>query len=189
MNMKRSKKRRRGDAIELFKLKDDEMSVYLVFRKFVKKLKLVFSEEKYILIVAFSTAIILFLYSFSLGLTTIPIFNVGVIRMTAVSILDVIFMFVFSLIAGVSIAFYLHSKGNVRGVCTLSGGIFAGYLTSFCPFCPVVFLTLFGASITLEFIASYFPILRMLSLTLLLLSLYLSTKNIKLERLGKKHGA
>jgi hypothetical protein len=109
--------------------------------------------------------------------------------MVSITVFDITFMFVFSLIAGIATAVYLYSKNSFKEICTLSGGIFTGYLTSFCPFCPIIFLALFGTSITLEFFAPYLPVLRVLSLTLLLLSLYWSTKNIKLERLGKKYGA
>ncbi|MFH8132126.1 MAG: hypothetical protein QW321_00785 [Candidatus Aenigmatarchaeota archaeon] len=147
--------------------------------KFVKKLKSVFSEKRYILITTFFTAIILFLYSFSMGLITIPIFNVESIRIVSITIFDIIYMVVFSLISGITIALYWYSKKSVKGVCTLSGGILAGFLTSICPSCPILLLALIGTYITLEFLAPYFPFLRILSLSLLLLSLYWLSKSIK----------
>lgn len=148
---------------------------------FIKKFKFVFREERYILIAAFSTAIILFLFSFFMGLITIPILNIATIRMLPVTFFDIIFMLVFSLIAGISIAFYSYVKRNAKGFCTISTGIFTGFLTSICPFCPIFLFAALGASITLEFLAPYFPFLRVLSLLLLLLSLYWLSKTIKLE--------
>lgn len=150
--------------------------------EFIKKLNLVFREKKYIFITIIFSVLIGFVYAILAELIPIPNLNSS-IRMIPFTSLDAIFLIVFPLIAGVTIAFYFYnSKNRAKGVCTTSSGIFLGLLTGVCPYCPIVLLLLIGMSISIQFLSPIFPYLRIISLSLLLVSLYWASKGIETKK-------
>lgn len=145
----------------------------------------------HILIGAIATLVIGLLYAFSMGLVSIPFLNIKNIRMVPVTPFDIMFLIVFSLMAGAVIAlhFYKSDKiksGELKETCAISGGVILGFLTSVCPFCPILIFLLFGVSVTLMFLSPYFTAFRILSLVLLGLSLYWLVNSIRKPRRHKK---
>ncbi len=147
-----------------------------------KKLGMVFAERKYVIIAAVAAAVFLLVYSIFAEMVPLPLPNYSPIRMEPITVFDIAFMAIFSGMAGVAVAAYWYSRSGAGGVCTLSGGVFLGFLTGFCPFCPIFIISLLGASVTLEFLAPYFPLLRAISMALLIASLYLLVKRVKARR-------
>lgn len=153
--------------------------------EFIKKLDIVFGEVRYISIAVVSSLLIGFLYAVLAEL--VPVYSIIAHRSIPFTLIEMVFMVVFSLLAGITIAFYFYSfKNRIKGICTTSSGVFFGLLTGVCPYCPVVLPLLIGVSISIEFLYPIFPYLRIISLSLLIVSLYWVSKGIKTKKRMEK---
>lgn len=134
-----------------------------------------------------SSAIVLAVEAFLMGMYILPIFNIRVDYMNPIINYDYIFIVFIALLFGLSISlFHLMKKGGALA-CSLSG--FAGFgtfITLLCPVCPLFIFAFFGLSGGLSFIsflAPYFWWVRLVAAIILLLSIVLIYRQIDAKKL------
>ncbi len=120
----------------------------------------------------------LLIYSFLYGLWIIPFLNFGIMRMSPVTFFDYLFIFLLSLITAsiVSLMKY-ESRQKMKSKSFASIGAAAvGFISTVCPICQGVTFIALGstiANIPLGPIIPYLGIIKLASVGLLLLALYL----------------
>ncbi len=147
----------------------------------MNKLIRVFTYKKYLYNALLIVILFLFLSGFSLGLYPLPIINFYSVRMTDITIIDITFAVILSILAAIALtlAQYISDKKKESKAFTCSyGGTFLGVLTIVCPFCPLLPFAIFGATVTLAALYPYLSILRFAAIVLLAYSIHLSSRRI-----------
>lgn len=144
----------------------------------------VLKKRKYALIAIAIFLLFGFLYSFFLGLIKIPIINIQLIRMLPINIFDIVFIFIFSIMISITFTLYIYKSKNkkidrIKETTTVSAGFVMGFITSMCPFCPLILFSLFGSSITLSFLAPYYSLFKFLSIALLGVAIFFVSGDIR----------
>jgi hypothetical protein len=117
-----------------------------------------------------------FLFS---GTVTAVIPNSFFRRMTQVTTLDYLFLFVTSLLVGIFVALHFFHKGN--RACTasaVSGGI-GGFVSFSCTVCNKFLVLALGTAGVLAFVEPYRPLIGLLGIGLLGFSVALKIKDIR----------
>lgn len=95
---------------------------------------------------------------------------------------NIFFSLVISLLAGIIVSMVVYMMRlnmlNTAGGASGGLGIISSFLAVFCVACSVPFLSLFGISISLIFLNDYLTEIKILSILLILLSLYLLNRQL-----------
>ena len=138
----------------------------------------------------FKTFLISFLlsfviYSFLYGLWIIPFIGFGISRMSEVTIIDYLFIFVVTLIVSILITLVKYEKlikiKSETKSFAVTGGTVAGLASAVCPVCQGVVLIALGSTIfniPLGPMIPYLGVLKIVTLGLLILALFLKTDSI-----------
>ncbi len=114
---------------------------------------------------------------FFFGIVTALIPNPWFTRMTEKTTLDYFFLIASSILLGSYISVHFYKKGLSKkcNLTALSGGV-GSFLAFSCPICNKLLLLLFGTTILLTYFEPYQPFLGFLSISLLIIALYLKIK-------------
>ncbi len=134
----------------------------------------------------FAVAFILsaILYSFLYGLWKIPAIEFGINRLSAVGILDYLYLILISALAG--LLFTLFKYGRMQSVKSGSalaggGGLFAGIVSTVCPACQGISIAALGgtvAALPLAFLVPYMGLIQFITIFILGFALYLKANSI-----------
>ena len=151
-----------------------------------KVIKNILSRRNYFILFA-STTILLFLIFYMLTLATTTDHSLSIFIMMnglGYAISTFFRLFVISLLFGVHASLFAYKiRRNIKGNKAISisggsGGFIAGLFGAGCPMCGSVIFALFGAPLALFFMPFKGLELRVLSILILSLSVYLISKNI-----------
>lgn len=123
-------------------------------------------------------------YSFLYGLWKIPVINFGINRDSIVGVLDYLFIFGISVLASLFIGLWRHEiKTNIQSnkIAGIFGGSTAGLLAGVCPACQSLGIVALGTTflnIPLAFLIPYLNILKIISIGLLILVVYIKADSI-----------
>ncbi len=121
-------------------------------------------------------------FSFLYGLFKIPLFNVGIIRMNPINFTDVFYIVLPSLILGLLIPLLKYKTHMIPTSSGVSGssGLFTGIIGTVCPVCQALTVIGFGSSLVLPlgFLVPYANYIRLFSLMLLGISLYVTAYSL-----------
>ena len=160
-----------------------------MFKKVIeskKTIKDILIRRNYFILFA-STAILLFLILYILTLATTTNQSLSIfIMMNGLdyAILTFFLLFIISLLFGIYISLFVYKirrnmKGRkVIGIFGGSSGLIAGIFGAGCPMCGSVIFALFGAPLALFFMPFKGLELRVLSILLLIISIYIISKSI-----------
>jgi len=124
------------------------------------------------------------IYTFLYGIWKIPIINFGINRLSAITFADYLFIIAITVLAAAFITLwkyerkhYVYSHSVVGGV----GGSIAGLVAGICPVCQSIGIVGLGATlfnIPTAFLSPYLGIIKVLSLGLLGLAVFLKADSI-----------
>jgi len=142
----------------------------------------ILKQRKYAKLSLVSIAAFGMLYSFLYGIWQIPILQVGIMRMSAITLVDVAYISIISVLAGLMVALlkYKTDSKSASGMAG-AGGIFAGAVSTVCPVCQAVTFMALGSSaaiIPLGFLIPYLWVLQIAAIFILGLSLYMVSNSI-----------
>ena len=139
-------------------------------------------QRKYTKIAAISILGFAVLYSFLYGLWQIPVLQIGFDRMTEVTLVDVTYVVLISVMSGLLVSLLRFKINEADGSKMVGiGGIFAGVVSTACPVCQGITFIALGstvAAIPLGFLIPYLWVLQIATIFILGLSLYLTSSNI-----------
>ncbi|MBI4010203.1 MAG: hypothetical protein HY361_03375 [Candidatus Aenigmarchaeota archaeon] len=125
-----------------------------------------------------ATLLLFVLFSFLYGIFRIPVIDFGIVRMTPISISDVVYLIVTVSLLGILITLLKYKTDAVsmkaKGSSGFSGFL-AGFIAAVCPVCQTLSVAAFGAtiaSIPTGFLLPYVDLIRLASLVLLSFGLY-----------------
>lgn len=153
----------------------------------MKKLISIISTEQFWIRLGGATLLMFALQSFLLSLWALPLNGYQIPYMGEVTISDLFFIVIFSLLFGLAVSLFTLGRSYNTTTCVLGTG--SGMLSLFsmlCPVCPVFFLAYFGLSATLLSIAPYFLAIRLLALALLGLGLFILIRNFEPRNLPQQ---
>ncbi len=129
------------------------------------------------------SALLLFVvFAFLYGMFRIPVLDFGIVRMSPITALDVLYIIAVSALSGVLLTlfkFKIETSFGSKGAGT--GSFVAGFLGAVCPTCQGVTIAAFGstvAAIPLEFLIPYLNVLRVASLLLLGFAVYSTASTV-----------
>ncbi|PIN81883.1 hypothetical protein COV11_00825 [Candidatus Woesearchaeota archaeon CG10_big_fil_rev_8_21_14_0_10_30_7] len=126
-----------------------------------------------------STVLSLIVYSFLYGIWKIPFLNLGINRTSEIVMNDYLFLILISVLLSLLIALIYYEKKNAL-VLASSGG-FIGLLSAICPVCQSIGIVAFGSTllnIPTAFLVPYLGFLKLASVLLLVLAVYLKIDHI-----------
>jgi len=143
----------------------------------------ILKQRKYARIAIISTILFGLLYSFLYGLWQIPVVQVGLVRMSEITFLDVVFLVLAPIMAGMLVTLIKYKMDDAAGLKagTVGGSALAGFVAAICPSCQGVTFAALGstvAALPLGFLIPYLWILQIAALYILAFSLYLTVNNI-----------
>ena len=159
----------------------------------LKVVYIVLSKKKYLMIAVCSTLVLLLLYIISLSSVVLKSFGILTDTMMirsifSASLLQLTLMVILTLFFGIWLAmqFYLRSESKTNKtspVITASSGVFSGFLGGLgalggCPACLAIIVGVIGSTAT-AFLLQYRTPIVLLAITLILLSIYATSKSIK----------
>ncbi|MBI3412897.1 MAG: hypothetical protein HY051_02340, partial [Candidatus Aenigmarchaeota archaeon] len=127
---------------------------------------------------AIGTALLIFVFfSFLYGMFRVPVFDIGIVRMSPITFLDIAYIILASALMGTLIALlrYKMSIASAGSKGTAIGGSALGFFGAVCPVCQTLSLAAFGstvAALQLGFLVPYINAIRAFSLLLLGFALY-----------------
>ncbi len=153
---------------------------------------MVLSKRKYFFIALFSALVMLSLYIISFSFIT-PVILTEIEMLKSVlsnSPLQVIFIILLTILFGIWIAMQLYLRreiktNRVQPIVEAGGSIFSGFLGGLgaiggCPTCLVIIASVIGSTAT-TFIFKYKTPILLSAITLIILSIYATSKSIKNE--------
>ncbi len=121
-----------------------------------------------------------------LGLWKLPVIQYRIPFMSEVSGFDLAFAGLFAILFGFGTALFAIARKFNAASCSIgSGSGILALFTMLCPVCPVFFLAYFGLSTTVLALAPYFWWIRLLSIVLLGIGIFLLVKNFQPRKLPK----
>ena len=134
----------------------------------------------------FAAAFILsaILYSFLYGLWKIPAIEFGINRLSAVGILDYLYLILISALAGLLFTLFKYGRmQSVKSGSTLAGGggLFAGIVSTVCPACQGISIAALGgtvAALPLASLVPYIGLIQFITVFILGFALYLKANSI-----------
>ena len=139
-------------------------------------------ENKKSLII--SSLILFTIYSFLYGIWKIPFLNLGIDRMSSIGFIDYLYVFAITLLSATFIALFIYERHNKLASNSYVGvaGIGTGsILSTACPVCQGIVVAGFGSTflnIPTGFLTPYLGILKIASLSLLMLAIFLKADSI-----------
>ncbi len=142
----------------------------------------ILKQRKYAKLSLISIAAFGILYSFLYGVWQIPVLQIGILRMSEITLIDIMYISIISVLAGLMVALlkYKTDSKSASGMAG-AGGIFAGAVSTVCPVCQSVTFLALGSSaaiIPLGFLIPYLWVLQIAALFVLGLSLYMISNSI-----------
>ena len=156
----------------------------------LKVVYIVLSKKKYLAIAVCSALVMLLLYVISLSSITPRILSDTMMIKSVLSnsFLQLALIILLAILFGVWLAMQLYLRWETKAnktipVITASGSIFSGFLGGLgalggCPACLVIIAAVIGSTAT-TFIFEYRTPIALLSITLILLSIYVTSESIK----------
>ncbi len=142
----------------------------------------ILKEPKYFRWLIFSALGFAIFYSFLYGLWKIPVIKFGLVRMTEIGFSDIMFLVLVPLMVGTLISLLKYKADDGSGLATGgTGGTLAGVVSAICPTCQGITIAALGSTIgavPLEPLIPYLGLLKMVSVLVLSLSLYLTAQGI-----------
>ena len=115
-----------------------------------------------------------------LGIPTALIPNNLFMRMTPVTVYDIVFLVLASAMLGLYASLHFYVKKEVGSDAYFaSGGILASIFALSCPICNAVLVALFGATALLAYFEPFRPVLGLISIAILGIALFLKIKQIR----------
>jgi len=142
----------------------------------------ILKESKYRKTAIGATLLLFVSFAFLYGMFRIPVADIGIVRMSPITFLDVAHIVVASLLIGALIALFRYKvSASAVSKGTGMGSFAAGFFGAICPVCQTISLAAFGstvAALPLGFLVPYINAIRLFSLLLLGTSLYFTANNI-----------
>lgn len=139
-------------------------------------------EPKYFKWWVFSALGFAIFYTFLYGIWKIPGIKLGLVRMTEIGASDVLFLTFVPVMVGALISLLKYKADDGSGLATGgTGGTLAGIVSAICPTCQGITIAALGSTIgaiPLGPLIPYLGLLKMVSILILSLSLYVTAKGI-----------
>ena len=142
----------------------------------------ILKERKYKETAIGSVLLLIAFFSFLYGMFKIPVLGIGIVRMSPITLLDIIYIVIASTLTGILIALLRYKiSTSVATKGAGIGGFIVGFFGAVCPTCQTISLAAFGstvAALPLGFLVPYINIIRSFSLLFLSYSVYLTANTI-----------
>ncbi|MDI6721386.1 MAG: hypothetical protein QMD85_03280, partial [Candidatus Aenigmarchaeota archaeon] len=141
----------------------------------------ILKQRKYARLSAIVIIAFFILYSFLYGLWQVPFLQLGVVRVSEITIIDILFVILISSMAGLLVSLLRFRMDDKAGPgLGGAGGMFAGFVSAICPACQGITFAALGSTfaIPLAFLIPYLWILQIATIFVLGLSLYLVSNSI-----------
>ncbi len=149
---------------------------------FVRNIFTILKDYKVSFMVGF--LLLLAIYTFLYGVWRIPFIDFGFNRMSEISILDYAFIFVITFLSALFIVLWRYER-HIQNISYSAVGIysvgFVGFVSAACPVCQSVGIIALGStllSIPTGFLTPYLGILKIFSIGLLGLTVFLKADSI-----------
>ena len=126
------------------------------------------------------------MFAFLYGMFRIPFLDFGIVRMQPINIVDIFYITVASTLIGVMFALFQY-KSSIVPISSKGTGIGsfgAGFFGALCPACQTISVAAAGSTIfalPLAFLVPYVNVIRLLSILLLVSSLYFITNTLYIK--------
>ncbi len=142
----------------------------------------ILKEPKYAKWWFISTIGFLVIYTFLYGVWKIPIIQFGLVRMSEIGASDIMFLALVPVMVGALISLLKYKADDGSGLATGgTGGTFAGIVSAVCPSCQGITIAALGSTIgaiPLGPLIPYLGLLKIVSVLIISLSLYVTAKGI-----------
>ena len=141
----------------------------------------ILQQRKYAKVVLFATAGFLLLYTFLAGIWHFPWIDFGFTRMSAIAAFDLFYIVITPVMLGILVALLTYNFDQRAKYAVSGGSVLAGAIAAICPACQGITLAAFGstiASVQLGFLVPYLGILKIASLMIVGLGVYVVALNI-----------